>query len=96
MDTLTREDTMKLEGTQFPHKVVFFGMLSYHILSQHRSEAAANKALTKVHAKIDAAHARGEKYPQKSYTRDACKDDYDVRTQDDLDALTDAILSTYR
>ena len=72
------------------YKVVFFGMLGYKVLSEHESQSDAFAELQN-HRRL----ARAGRYAVAGYTRDAHEHDFDVRTQDDLDALTKAIHDSY-
>lgn len=73
------------------YKVVFFGILDYKVLSSHRTEAVALRELAKHQAR-----ARAGGYAVAGFTRNAVEHDFDVRTQDDLDALVRAIQESYR
>lgn len=82
------EEEWRREGTFL---VVFFGMLSYRVLTEHKDEAAAEETLAWIQKW---AKRGGLVIP--SFTRDAVPHDFQVRTQQSLDELTKAILSSYR
>jgi transcriptional regulator of met regulon len=70
--------------------VTCFGMLSYRILSEHDTKREALEELHRITAQRHRMVAAA-----KGYTRDPLPQDFDVRTLDDLNALTRAILDTY-
>lgn len=72
--------------------VVYFGMMGYKVLSEHETEEEAAVALAEWQAYADDPTPLA----LPGWTRDAYAHDFDVRTQADLDALTRAILDSYR
>lgn len=79
-----------VKNPTLPFVVVCFGMLDYRILSEHETEKEAQAEL-----KFILAEEHRMKVAAKGYTRDPLKQDFDVRTPEDLDALVEAIRSTY-
>jgi hypothetical protein len=80
-----------IETPTKPYVVVFFGMLSYRILSEHDTKGEAIAELRRIRSEQHRMVAAAA-----GYTRDPHPHDFDVRTPDDLEALTRAILETYR
>lgn|SRR5690242_9264928 len=95
------EEQQWLEEGKF--LVTFFGMLGYEILAVCDTEEEANEvcALWKIASTLATLSHPMRRWRErglhlKGWTRCVSPHDIDVRTQADLDHLTDAILSSYR
>jgi hypothetical protein len=82
-------EPIEREAVTKPYLVVCFGMLSYRILSEHDTRQEARAECDRIRS------SRGRMVAAaKGYTRDPHRHDFDVRTPEDMDALTRAILDT--
>lgn len=90
-----------------PRLVVYFGMLGYKVVAACDTQAEAEEVLAcwQVAATIfgiagqpnpDRRGLSGKGLPVPGWTRAALPSDFDIRTQADLDAVTKAILESYR
>jgi hypothetical protein len=80
-----------IENPTKAYLAICFGMLSYRVLFEHDDEQVARRELAYILAKPERM-----KEAAKGYTRDPQPGDFDVRTPEDMEALTRAILDTYR